>query len=42
MRSRRPYKDPEPDELIIKMLREKSDTSFNPRLVENFLRLIKS
>lgn len=41
MRSRRPYKDPKPDELIIKILREESGTAFNPRLVENFLRLIK-
>ncbi|MGD9364333.1 MAG: HD domain-containing protein [Desulfobacteraceae bacterium] len=42
MRSRRPYKDPKPEELIIKILREESGTAFHPRLVENFLRLIKS
>ena len=41
MRSRRPYKDPKPDSLIIKILREESGTSFNPKLVDNFLRLIK-
>jgi len=41
MRSRRPYKDPKPDGLIIKILREESGTAFNPQLVESFLRLIK-
>lgn len=41
MRSRRPYKAPKPDSLIIKILREESGTSFNPMLVDNFLRLIK-
>ena len=41
MRSRRPYKEPKPDELIMKILIEESGTSFNPQLVRNFLRLIK-
>jgi HD-GYP domain-containing protein (c-di-GMP phosphodiesterase class II) len=41
MRSRRPYKEPKPDALIIKILRQESGTSFNPKLVENFLKLIK-
>lgn len=41
MRSRRPYKEPKPDELIIKVLQKESGTSFNPLLVNNFLRLIK-
>lgn len=41
MRSRRPYKEPKPDEFIIKLLRQDSGTAFNPRLVENFLKLIK-
>ncbi len=41
MRSRRPYKEPKPDTLIIKILREESGSSFNPRLVENFLKLIR-
>jgi HD-GYP domain-containing protein (c-di-GMP phosphodiesterase class II) len=41
MRSRRPYKAPTPDALIIKILQEESGTSFNPELVQNFLRLIK-
>jgi HD superfamily phosphohydrolase YqeK len=42
MRSRRPYKEPKPDTLIIKILREESGTSFNPRLVQNFLKMIKA
>lgn len=41
MRSRRPYKDPKPDDFIIKILRQDSGTAFNPKLVENFLKLIK-
>ena len=41
MRSRRPYKEPKPDEFIIKLLRKDSGTAFNPRLVENFLKLIR-
>jgi HD-GYP domain-containing protein (c-di-GMP phosphodiesterase class II) len=41
MRSRRPYKEPKPDEFIIKLLRQDSGTAFNSRLVENFLKLIK-
>jgi HD-GYP domain-containing protein (c-di-GMP phosphodiesterase class II) len=42
MRSRRPYKEPKPDTLIIMVLREESGTSFNPRLVQNFLKMIKA
>lgn len=41
MRSRRPYKEPKPDAVIIKILRQDSGTAFNPRLVANFLKLIK-
>lgn len=41
MRSRRPYKEPKPDDLIIKILKKESGTSYNPMLVDNFLRLIK-
>ena len=41
MRSRRPYKEPKPDELIIKILQEESGTAFNPQLAQNFLRLIQ-
>ena len=42
MRSRRPYQPPKPDSLIIKILRKESGSSFNPRLVHNFLRLINT
>ena len=42
MRSRRAYKEPKPDALIIKILKEESGTTFNPDLVDNFLRLIRS
>jgi HD-GYP domain-containing protein (c-di-GMP phosphodiesterase class II) len=41
MRSRRPYKEPKPDALIIKILQQESGSAFNPKLVQNFLRLIK-
>jgi HD-GYP domain-containing protein (c-di-GMP phosphodiesterase class II) len=40
MRSRRPYKEPKPDTLIIKILQQESGSTFNPHLVRNFLRLI--
>jgi len=40
MRSRRVYKDPKPVSLIVKILKEEKGTSFNPLLVENFLKLI--
>jgi HD-GYP domain-containing protein (c-di-GMP phosphodiesterase class II) len=40
MRSRRPYKEPKPDEFIIKLLLKERGTAYNPRLVENFIRLI--
>lgn len=42
MRSRRPYKEPKPDALILKILKKESGTSYNPFLVDNFLRLIKA
>jgi HD-GYP domain-containing protein (c-di-GMP phosphodiesterase class II) len=41
MRSRRPYKEPKPDALIIKILQEESGSTFNPELVQNFLKLIR-
>jgi HD-GYP domain-containing protein (c-di-GMP phosphodiesterase class II) len=40
MRSRRVYNDPKPLSLIIKVLTEEKGRSFNPSLVDNFLRLI--
>ena len=40
MRSRRPYKEPKPDTLIVKILQQESGSAFNPRLVSNFLQLI--
>ncbi|MGA1826073.1 MAG: HD-GYP domain-containing protein [bacterium] len=40
MRSKRPYQDPKPKEVIMKILREEEGTSFNPQLVEHFLALI--
>jgi len=41
MRSRRPYKEPKPDALIKKILKDESGSAFNPDLVQNFLRLVK-
>jgi response regulator RpfG family c-di-GMP phosphodiesterase len=41
MRSRRSYKEPKPDELIIKILQQESGTAFNPQLTRNFVRLLK-
>ena len=41
MRSRRPYQDPKPDALILKILMEESGTSFNPRLVNIFLHIVQ-
>lgn len=40
MRSRRPYQDPKPQALILKIMREDSGTCFNPLLVDNFIGLI--
>lgn len=40
MRSRRPYKEPKPDALIVKILQQESGSTFNPHLVRNFLQLI--
>ncbi len=41
MRSRRSYQEPIPVEKIVEVLRKGSGTSFNPQLVEHFLKLIK-
>jgi HD-GYP domain-containing protein (c-di-GMP phosphodiesterase class II) len=41
MRSRRSYQEPMPLEKIVEVLRKGSGTSFNPQLVEHFLKLIK-
>jgi HD-GYP domain-containing protein (c-di-GMP phosphodiesterase class II) len=41
MRSRRPYKEPKPDALIVKILQQDSGSAFNPHLVRNFLQLIQ-
>jgi len=41
MRSRRSYQEPIPEEKIIEVLVKGSGTSFNPQLVDHFLRLIK-
>jgi response regulator RpfG family c-di-GMP phosphodiesterase len=41
MRSRRSYQEPMPLEKILEVLRKGSGTSFNPQLVEHFLKLIK-
>ena len=40
MRSRRPYQGPKPQELILKILGEEKGTTFNPLLVDNFIKLI--
>ncbi len=42
MRSRRPYKEPKPDDFIIKMIKKERGTGFNPLLVDNFLGLISA
>jgi HD-GYP domain-containing protein (c-di-GMP phosphodiesterase class II) len=42
MRSRRVYKEPKPDAVIIDILKAEKGTTFNPGLVDNFLRLIKA
>ena len=41
MRSRRPYQEPKPMALILKILEEEKWTTFNPALVDNFFNLIK-
>jgi HD-GYP domain-containing protein (c-di-GMP phosphodiesterase class II) len=41
MRSRRCYKEPKPLEQIIDVLESEKGTTFNPLLVDNFLKLIK-
>ncbi len=40
MRSRRPYQEPKPDELILGILRKDRGTAFHPILVDNFLRIV--
>jgi response regulator RpfG family c-di-GMP phosphodiesterase len=40
MRSRRPYKEAKPVAEIIRILKEERGKSFNPLLVDNFIRLI--
>jgi putative two-component system response regulator len=40
MRSRRCYKEPKPMERIIEILEAEKGTSFNPFLIENFIKLI--
>lgn len=40
MRSRRSYKEPKPTEFIVKILQNEKGTSFNPFLVDNFIKLI--
>ena len=42
LRSRRVYKEPKPDHVIISILKEERGTAFNPDLVDNFLKLIRS
>ena len=42
MRSRRVYKAPQPDAVIIDILKKESGTTFNPQLVDHFLRLIEA
>ncbi|MBW1894710.1 MAG: HD domain-containing protein [Deltaproteobacteria bacterium] len=41
MRSRRPYQEPKPMELILQILEKEKGTTFNPVLVDNFFNLIK-
>lgn len=40
MSSQRPYQNPKPEELILNILKKEKGTSFNPHLVDNFLKLI--
>jgi len=42
LRTRRPYRDPMPEDRIIKILNGDSGTAFDPRLVANFLKLIEN
>jgi HD-GYP domain-containing protein (c-di-GMP phosphodiesterase class II) len=41
MRSRRPYQEPKPMDLILQVLEKEKGTTFNPVLVDNFFNLIK-
>jgi HD-GYP domain-containing protein (c-di-GMP phosphodiesterase class II) len=41
MRSKRPYRGPKPQEEILRVLQDEKGKSFNPQIVENFLKLIK-
>jgi HD-GYP domain-containing protein (c-di-GMP phosphodiesterase class II) len=40
MRSRRPYKEPRPIEEILRILQDEKGATFNPMLVDNFIRLL--
>jgi len=40
LRSKRPYSDPKPQEVIMKIIQEEKGRAFNPQLVESFLKLI--
>jgi HD-GYP domain-containing protein (c-di-GMP phosphodiesterase class II) len=42
MRSRRPYQEPRPVKDILRVLQEGKGAAFNPVLVDNFLRLLKT
>jgi len=39
MRSRRSYKEPKPQNLVFRILNEEKGTSFNPLLVDNFIKM---
>jgi len=41
MRSRRPYQDPKPEDIILDILKDERGTTFNPFLVDNFINVIK-
>ncbi|MGA1796504.1 MAG: HD-GYP domain-containing protein [bacterium] len=40
LRSKRSYSDPKPQEVIVKILQDEKGRSFNPHLVESFLKMI--
>ena len=40
MRSRRPYKEPRPVDEILRILQDEKGATFNPMLVDNFIRLL--
>jgi HD-GYP domain-containing protein (c-di-GMP phosphodiesterase class II) len=41
MRSHRPYQDPKPEKMILKVLKKEKGSAFNPFLVNNFLTLLR-